>query len=224
MVTHLEIEFIIKISLSIVLGGIIGFERESAQHPAGLRTLILVCLGSTLFMFVPYFTLDPSFAGLNLVLDVTRVAAGVVTGIGFLGAGVIFTAGTNVRGLTTAATIWSVASIGILVGIGFYFIAIFATIAITLVLHFFHIVEREYFKYDEFRFLKIKINDKADVKNDLERLLKRHKIKLELNNFERDDSNLVLVYAVEPPRTLRKQRISNLLLNNHDILEMSWQD
>ncbi|UCH89137.1 MAG: MgtC/SapB family protein [Thermoplasmata archaeon] len=224
MVMELQLEFIIKIGLSILCGGIIGLERESSQHPAGLRTLILVCLGSTLFMFVPYLALEPAFRGLNINLDVTRVAAGVVTGIGFLGAGVIFKEGTNVKGLTTAASIWVVASIGLLVGIGFYIIALFATIVITLVLHFFHIVEREYFKYDEFNYLKIKIKDKPEVKANLEKLLLRYKIKLELHNFNRGKNKLILLYEVEPPRTLRKDRISNILLQNPDVLEIAWQD
>ena len=122
-------ELLIKILLSIFLGGLIGLEREISHHPAGFRTNILICLGSTLFMFISYVTTTQTVAGVSLSLDPTRVAAGVVTGIGFLGAGVIFKKGANVKGLTTAASIWVVASIGLLVGSGLYFIAVVSTAA-----------------------------------------------------------------------------------------------
>jgi putative Mg2+ transporter-C (MgtC) family protein len=224
MVSNIELEFLIKIGLSIVLGGVIGLERESSQHPAGLRTMILVCLGSTLFMFIPYFSLDESFGGLNVVLDVTRVAAGVVTGIGFLGAGVIFKEGINVKGLTTAASIWIVASVGLLVGIGFYLIAIVATIAITMILHFVHILEQERFRYDEYKFLRIRIKDKKNVKNKIEHLLRSKKMKIELYNFKRAEKELILKYNVQPPRTMKKDRITNLLLNDPDVVEIIWQE
>ena len=101
---QLFFEFMMKIGLAVVSGGLIGAEREFTKHPAGLRTMILVCIGSTIAMFLPYSVLNSEVTGVTVTLDSTRIAAGGVTGIGFLCAGVIFKEGANVRGLTTAAS------------------------------------------------------------------------------------------------------------------------
>lgn len=118
-------DIIIRLALSILAGALIGLEREKTRHPAGLRTHMLVCIGSTLITLTS-FEMFPN--------DPARVAAGIVTGIGFLGAGMIFRDKNNVRGLTTAASIWSVAGVGLALGTGAYFIAAVATAAILLTL------------------------------------------------------------------------------------------
>jgi putative Mg2+ transporter-C (MgtC) family protein len=117
----------LRLLLSVVLGGVIGFERERAKKAAGLRTHILICLGACLFTVVSIY----GFGG-----DIARVAAGVVTGIGFIGAGAIIRGGREgiIAGLTTAATIWSVAGIGLAAGAGLYLVAVVATLLILLVL------------------------------------------------------------------------------------------
>jgi len=125
---------IIRLLLAVVLGGIIGFERGRAGRPAGLRTHILVCLGSTLaimtnqYVFQEYGVSDP-----------TRMAAQVISGIGFLGAGTIIVTGRHqVKGLTTAAGLWATACMGLAIGIGFYKAAILGCFLIafaTMVLH-----------------------------------------------------------------------------------------
>jgi len=217
-------ELLIKILLSIFLGGLIGLEREISHHPAGFRTNILICLGSTLFMFISYVTTTQTVAGVSLSLDPTRVAAGVVTGIGFLGAGVIFKKGANVKGLTTAASIWVVASIGLLVGSGLYFIAVVSTAAIVLILHIFHYLEKELLIYHELEFLKIRIKDKPGVKKRIEAGLKGRKIKISVTNFKRDRDELLLVYAVGLPRTIAKGRVTDLLMEIPEIIEAEWKD
>ncbi|MBI3561334.1 MAG: MgtC/SapB family protein [Gammaproteobacteria bacterium] len=118
---------------ALVAGGVIGLERSFHGRPAGFRTHALVCLASSLLMLVTLFQ-SKWFIGAPLDTvrtDPTRMAQGIMTGIGFLGAGVIFKEGLSVRGLTTAASIWITAAIGILIGIGFYAPAIIAT-ALTL--------------------------------------------------------------------------------------------
>ena len=122
-----EVTMLLRLLLSAVLGGVIGFERERAKKPAGLRTHILICLGACLFTVVSIY----GFGG-----DIARVAAGVVTGIGFIGAGAIIRGGREgiIAGLTTAATIWSVAGIGLAAGAGLYLVAVVATLLILLVL------------------------------------------------------------------------------------------
>lgn len=128
---------------ALLAGGIIGLERSFHGRPAGFRTHALVCLASSLLMLITMFQWAwPSNLSSDVIrTDPTRMAQGIMTGIGFLGAGVIFKEGLSVRGLTTAASIWMTAAIGVLIGIGFYFPAIFAT-ALTLgILSFFRKIE-----------------------------------------------------------------------------------
>ncbi|MFH1305346.1 MAG: MgtC/SapB family protein, partial [Candidatus Omnitrophota bacterium] len=113
-----SIVILLRILLSALLGGLIGMEREIHGHAAGLRTHILVCIGSTLFMMTS-ITVAMKYSHLGEV-DPSRIAAGVVTGIGFLGAGAIIRYGASIRGLTTAASIWAVAAVGLAVGGGMY--------------------------------------------------------------------------------------------------------
>lgn len=128
-------EIITRIALAVLLGGIIGVEREAHRRAAGLRTHILVCIGSTLITITSIYIAE-RYNGAFQNCDPSRIASGIVTGIGFLGAGTIIRERASVVGLTTAASIWSVAGVGIALGIGFYKAAIFASLAIfvTLVL------------------------------------------------------------------------------------------
>lgn len=121
---------LLRLLLAVLLGGAIGLEREFRGRPAGLRTHILVCLGATIIMITSesmpdlYRTLS---SGSRISVDPGRIAAGIITGIGFLGAGAIIRIGDLVRGLTTAGCIWFVAALGIVIGEGFYVLAIFST-------------------------------------------------------------------------------------------------
>jgi putative Mg2+ transporter-C (MgtC) family protein len=129
---------------ALVAGGIIGLERSYHGRPAGFRTHTLVCLASSLLMLVMLFQAKwlPGVPAETIRTDPTRMAQGIMTGIGFLGAGVIFKEGLTVRGLTTAASIWMTAAIGVLFGIGFYFPAVFCTLLTIGVLSAFRRIER----------------------------------------------------------------------------------
>ena len=118
-----------RLSLAAALGAVVGFEREVRERQAGLRTHMLVSLGSALFTIVSAYAWS-EFAfghGSGLTYDPTRIAAQIVTGVGFLGAGAILHQGTFVRGLTTAASLWIVAAVGMAVGAGYWWAAIIAT-------------------------------------------------------------------------------------------------
>lgn len=128
-------EILIRLALACFLGGLIGFERERNKQPAGLRTHILVCVGATLVMLCNIFIFE-KYKGVANV-DPARLGAQVISGIGFLGAGTIIKEGLSIRGLTTAASLWVVACLGIAVGIGFYAGAIISTSFILVVLAFF---------------------------------------------------------------------------------------
>jgi putative Mg2+ transporter-C (MgtC) family protein len=124
-----------RLGLAALLGALIGFEREYRQKPAGLRTNTLIALGSALFAVVSL-----EFGGMGGTPD--RVVAQVVTGIGFLGAGAIIRSGEHVHGLTTAATIWMDAAIGIACGIGRFAVAVSSTVLTLIVLAVLGVIER----------------------------------------------------------------------------------
>lgn len=117
MTAEAQLEILIRVLVALVLGALIGIEREYRGHPAGVRTLAMVSVGSCIFTAAGLF-LFPGHA-----TDPTRIAAQVVTGVGFLGAGAIFRSEDGVKGLTTAATVWVVAAIGMAIGFGLYVIA-----------------------------------------------------------------------------------------------------
>ena len=125
-------ELTLRIGLAAALGGVIGLERELREREAGLRTHLLVALGAALFTIVSaYAWSDWSFSNRSgIVFDPTRIAAQIVTGVGFLGAGAIIRQGLTVRGLTTAATLWAVAAIGMAVGAGYYAAAVITTVVV----------------------------------------------------------------------------------------------
>jgi len=123
-----ELEMVLRVLLAAVLGGIIGFQRSKAEKPAGMRDIILICAGAALFTVVSIYGFASD--------EQARVAAGIVAGIGFLGAGAIIRRGEGgaVKGLTTAATIWITAGIGMAAGAGMYIIAPVATLLVLVVL------------------------------------------------------------------------------------------
>lgn len=123
------VNFIGNIVLAIILGGIIGLEREKQRKQAGLRTHVLVCVGAMLFTYI-------SVTAYNITDSTARIVQGIITGIGFLGAGMIIISKEKVSGLTTAAGIWVVAAIGIGISYGYYMIVLITTLAVTLVLWF----------------------------------------------------------------------------------------
>jgi len=124
----LELEMVLRLLLATALGAIIGYQRERAGKVAGLRTIVLICVGAALFTLTSIYAFGAE-------ADPSRVAAGIVAGVGFLGAGAIIRRGEGlVAGMTTAATIWAVAGIGIAAGAGFYLIAAVAAAIILIIL------------------------------------------------------------------------------------------
>ena len=143
----IQFEIVFRLILAAVLGGIVGMERGSGDRPAGFRTHILVCAGSALIMLVSMY----GFEGFDKVpfeypknRDSARIAAQVVSGIGFLGAGTILHEGITVRGLTTAASLWMISAIGLATGAGMYFVGVAATIITFITLTTFHSVEKRF--------------------------------------------------------------------------------
>ncbi len=170
-ITNEYTEMVFRLMAAVFVGGLIGLERSYHGRPAGFRTHTLVCTASSLLMLVTvyealWFTPQVS---IRVALDPTRMAQGIMTGIGFLGAGVIVKEGLSVRGLTTAASIWITAAIGILMGIGFYFPAGIAT-ALTLgTLSLFRWIETQMpiqaFSHFSVRFLRDAVMPEQDLRD-----------------------------------------------------------
>jgi putative Mg2+ transporter-C (MgtC) family protein len=147
-------EMVLRLVSALVLGGIVGFEREVRARPAGMRTHSLAAEGSALFTLAGLLIArDSASAGFDSA-DPGRIASIVVQGIGFLAAGVIFAHGAKVHGLTTAAGLWTTAAIGVLVGAGYFFLAVSATLATTIVLSIFKWFETRIGRSEEGQDLK----------------------------------------------------------------------
>lgn len=135
-----ELELVLRLVLAATLGAVIGVEREWRDRTAGLRTHMLVCLGSAVFTIVSaygfqeWYSSIPADERTTVVSDPTRIAAQIVTGIGFLGAGAIFRSDDGVKGLTTAASLWMMAAIGLAAGAGYYELAVASTVLMLVVL------------------------------------------------------------------------------------------
>ena len=169
--------------LALIFGGLIGFQREKAERPAGLRTHALVCLGSTVFTLISYL----GFSSLYDV-DPSRIAAGIVTGIGFIGAGVIFRQGPLVRGVTTAASIWVVASVGMALGTKLYYLAALATIIGFLTLSILKYIEDKVIKLPNY-LVRITTSENFTDMNKIISLLKKMSVNIKSKKYELDENN-----------------------------------
>jgi putative Mg2+ transporter-C (MgtC) family protein len=139
---HEHLDMLLRLLAAVAAGACIGYERSFHGRPAGLRTHVLVCLASSVLMLVTVYEDQWVHLAGDSRLDPTRMAQGIMTGIGFLGAGVIVKEGMNVRGLTTAASIWITAAIGVLAGVGLFMPMTFAVIISLMVLTVFRIIEQ----------------------------------------------------------------------------------
>jgi putative Mg2+ transporter-C (MgtC) family protein len=183
-----ELQVFWRLVLAATLGGLIGIEREIHGRPAGFRTHLLVTVGSCLMMLVSeayYFKYGMLAADSVVRLDPGRVAAQIVTGIGFLGAGAIIKDGHAVRGLTTAACLWVAAGIGMAVGVGLYLPALFVTALALFNLLFLKRVER-LFRSDQYRTLIITCDDSDDILQSIEHCLSLLKLRIINFGFEKD--------------------------------------
>jgi putative Mg2+ transporter-C (MgtC) family protein len=165
-------EAIARLILALFLCGIVGFEREARRQSAGLRTHTLIGLGSTLLMILSIW-LPQRLAQSG---DPARIAAQVVSGIGFLGAGAFIRIGSNVKGLTTAASIWFVAGLGLTIGAGMWSVAIAALLIAIVVLALFEPIERRLFPSESYKSLDIWYDGPLPSRATVEELLKKHSV------------------------------------------------
>ena len=208
MFDSLDFQMLMRLFLAAFLGGIVGIERGSGDRPAGLRTHILVCTGSALIMVVSMYAFD----GFDVPRDPGRIAAHVVSGIGFLGAGTIFPEGLTVRGLTTAASLWMVAAIGLAIGGGMIKIGIASTVIMLVTLVVFHGWEKKFpgATRIERRYIHIVAHNNSDAVSEILKYLTEQKIKVRNINLKNDD--LQDTISLELFLKINKD------LNNNDII------
>jgi len=200
-----------RLVLAAVLSGMIGFEREFHGRAAGFRTHILLCMGSTLIMLTSMHIFDLYYT--RVAVDPARIAAGVITGIGFLGAGTIMHFKSSVRGLTTAASLWVVAGIGLSVGSGLYFGSILTTLLTLITLMIFARLERAMIRKDWYKTVVIEAKDGVDQLKCIREILSDCRV--EITDFEadkaRDGANMVLKLGI---------KLSDTRHSNHIIEEI----
>lgn len=203
-----KLELMLQLGLATLLGGAIGLERELGGKPAGLRTNILICIGSVL-----YTHLSIAMAGSNV--DPTRVAGQIVTGVGFIGAGTILHARGAVVGLTSAATIWVVAAIGVALGSGFYLEGVGTTVVVLAVLAGLGRIEKLVERQSMRRTVTIHARPGPTVLEDLEGLVRRAGLELTSVSSRQENVDLVIEFAIQGSKRLHDQVMITLLHHNY---------
>ena len=222
----MENEYLVMLEhllVALAAGGLIGFERSYHGRPAGFRTHTLVCVASSALMLITMYQshwFPDEFSG-RVALDPTRMAQGIMTGIGFLGAGVIFKEGLTVRGLTTAASIWITAAIGILAGIGFYFPLLVTTVLTLLTLSLFRWIESavpgQYYAHLEVRFSR----DKSMPEDGFRRFIKEQGFSIANLSYRYSANASFIEYrmVVRTSRTDDVKRLAEALTRMDSVVE-----
>lgn len=219
---------IFRLLLAVVLGGLIGLEREFHGRPAGLRTHILVCLGAAMIMMLPEFgRARPVGSGLSASwMDPGRIAAGIVTGIGFLGAGTILRMGDIVRGLTTAACIWFTAALGVMIGSGHLVIAAVSTGIGLLVLVLFERAE-DWIKPTVYRTLRVRVQrDKLNVLEERSRAI-FPEVKLQVLDesygFDEEEAEAEITFQLRAKRGFDNKKVVSALIDLEGVRKVHWE-
>ena len=212
---------LVRIFISFVVGTMIGIEREAHNQPAGLRTHILISIGSTLVMLISIY-IPQTFTQFQNG-DPGRIAAQVVSGIGFLGAGAILRFGADVKGLTTAASIWAMAALGLAVGAGMYAIAFIGTVGILFALTAMDVFEKRIFKERTLRKIEIQVKKKHSDVASLKKVLSDLDIKVVSTGFDRNVNEATdkITFLVGVTRRHDAQKLSDLLEQQPGIVSIS---
>jgi len=199
----LNTELVEKILMSVLAGGLIGIERELRSKSAGFRTLILICVGATLFT-----VFSREMGGAN---DATRIAANIVVGIGFVGAGVIFKADTRVNGITTAATIWVTAAMGVGIGIGHYILVLFSCFVVLAVLFLFLYFEKQIDKISQVRNYKVVYPYPEFDEHSFGEIFKRHHLSIKSSYQAKNGDSITANWMVQGTQKNHRQFVAAVL-------------
>ncbi len=233
-----EVDILIRLLISVVIGGIIGYDREFKNRPAGFRTHILVCLGATISALIElqlgYFIIEqtkinPELIG-SLKVDSGRIMAQVISGIGFLGAGTIIRNKGSIKGLTTAVSIWAVACVGLAIGMGFYTISIISALIIVVVLVFLKKFQNKFITKIEIFTFEVKYKSKNNTIKEIDHILSDDDINIkgiELYYKEcKEDESLgeykydikSCIYSIEAPRNIDLNEIISDICCIDDVI------
>ncbi len=212
-----------RLIFAALLSGAIGFEREFHGRAAGFRTHILLCVGSTLIMLTSMHIFD--LYASKISIDPARIAAGVITGIGFLGAGTIMHSKSAVRGLTTAASLWVVAGIGLAVGSGFYFGSTVTTVLTMITLMFFSRLEHTMIRKDWYKTIVIETKEGIDQLKAIRGLIEERKS--EITDFEVDRSkdglNMILKIGLKLYQIRTADQLIDDLMHLDGVKHVKWE-
>jgi len=214
---------VFRLVLSAILSGIVGFEREFHGRAAGFRTHILLCVGSTLIMLTSIHIFDV-YSG-RVPIDPARLAAGVVTGIGFLGAGTIMRYKASVRGLTTATSLWVVAGIGLAVGSGLYFGAIVTTLIAVIALMFFSRLEHVMIRKNWYKTIIIETKDGLEQLKKIREALSEYGS--EINDLEadrsKDGTHMILKFGLKLTTNLYNAQLIEEIARLEGVKSVKWE-
>jgi len=217
-------ELFIRLFVSLILGGLIGIEREAHGRAAGLRTHILVCLGSTLIMLTSIHLFE-IYKGLAQV-DPTRIAAQVVSGIGFLGAGTILRFRASVRGLTTAASLWAVSGLGLAVGSGFYKAAYITTFLALITLVLLNRLEKGWLRKDWYKDIVIETSGETKQMEAIRKVLADYDIEIKDFDIARPVENkdrLILKMSLKLLTNKYDEEILNDIMRIEGMYTAKWE-
>jgi putative Mg2+ transporter-C (MgtC) family protein len=210
-----EVQIILRILVGALLGAVIGFERERDNQPAGLRTHMILVIGATLAMVLSV-NLGYLFARPGTPADPARLAAQVISGIGFLGAGAIMRYGFNVKGLTTATSLWTMAIVGMAVGAGYYLVGVFTTALMLVVLTLLNIIEKRFVRKPISRFISIQADDRKGVVKSIRHIIQDFSEDLASFNIQKHVKNKRLRIQVMV-RISRDQKLEDLVETLSDV-------
>jgi putative Mg2+ transporter-C (MgtC) family protein len=216
-------EVILRLIVATAFGGLIGLERESHKRPAGFRTHILVCVGSALIMIISQYAFL-EFSG-KLGYDPGRIAAQVISGIGFLGAGTILREGSTIKGLTTAASLWVVAGIGLAVGTGFYVSAAVTTGLVVIVLVVFDRFERRFIASRRDT-LFVHVSDRPGQLGAIASILGRYGVSIREVDMETlgEESEAAINLSLEVPFSVPKDRLLSEITEVDGVIHVGYEE
>ncbi|MFH1407275.1 MAG: MgtC/SapB family protein [Candidatus Omnitrophota bacterium] len=218
-----ETQMILRLLLAVILSGLIGLEREMHGRAAGLRTHILVCLGSTLIMITSMHVADIYRGSVNA--DPARIAAQVVSGIGFLGAGTIIRFRASVRGLTTAASLWSVAGVGLAVGSGLYQAAMFTTALVLGSLYLLTKFEYRFARKDWYKMLVVQTKGDPKQLQEIRETLSDYNTEMKDFNIRHTDTpgEVILEIALKLLTDREDANIISDVMSVEGVRRASWK-
>jgi putative Mg2+ transporter-C (MgtC) family protein len=216
-------ELVARVLAAAALGGLVGLDRELSNQPAGFRTHILVSLGSALFTLVGAYGFS-QFSGQTAPVDPSRIAAQVVTGIGFLGAGAIIRQGMNIRGLTTAAALWVTAAIGMAVALGYWTGAVATALVTVFVLFTFKRIERAFLRQLKPGRFEFTISARPEVRlAEMTQTVEANKGKIDSVETESDDAGgKQIAFTLRLPPRVSPQEFADLLISIEGVTNVDW--